>query len=203
MIQKAFKTHWSKQLRTLNQIEEIQINVRRPQDWESERFLVRNSDITPKKVTELIADEAQAGHHLGQRIFTFLDKIGDTISCYTKKKKEQAVFVKVDIVPLDWIINLDQFEGHKLLSLIPILESIDDEQLYTTHFIDAMKELAIMLNREAFNWCFLPFMLQVVTCCAYFNFIVLNENPERTIFYWLLEAIVFLTTIYFLVIEYF
>ena len=90
-----------------------------------------------------------------------------------------------------------------MLSLIPILESIDDEKLYTTPFIDAMKELAIMLNREAFNWCFLPFMLQVASSVTYFNFIALNENPDRTFFYWLLEFIVLLTTIYFLVIEFF
>ena len=56
---------------------------------------------------ELIADESLSGHHLGERLLTFFDKLGDAMKCHTKNKKEQAVFVKVDIVPLDWIINLD------------------------------------------------------------------------------------------------
>ena len=90
-----------------------------------------------------------------------------------------------------------------MLSIIPILESIDDMKLYTTPFIDALKELAIMLNREAFNWCFLPFMLQLTSSVTYFNFIALNENLNRTFFHLLLEAIVLLTTIYFVVIEFY
>ena len=82
------------------------------------------------------------------------------------------MFVKVDLVPLDWITDLEDSKGHKLLSLIPILESIEDEELYTTPFIDALKEATIMLKKEAINNCFIPFLFQLFVTVAYFSFYV-------------------------------
>ena len=40
IIQKAFKTCWSKYLRSFKQIEEIQVNVRKPKDFKAQRILV-------------------------------------------------------------------------------------------------------------------------------------------------------------------
>ena len=62
-----------------------------------------------------------------------------------------------------------------MLNLIPILESIDDEALYTTPFVDALKEATIMLKKEAFNKCFLPFVLQTMVCVVYFSFYVMSD----------------------------
>ena len=46
VIQKAFKTCWSKQLRSFKQIEELQISVRKPQDFKGHRMLIKSSDIS-------------------------------------------------------------------------------------------------------------------------------------------------------------
>ena len=88
------------------------------------------------------------------------------------------------------------------MTIIPILDAIDDEDLYTTGFVDALKESAIMLNKEAFNYCFLPFVLQVAVCVAYFSLYALSEHHERTIISMILAVLVFSTTAYFLFIEY-
>ena len=85
------------------------------------------------------------------------------------------MFVEVNLVSLDWIVSQDGSEGHKLLSLIPILESIDDEELYTTPFIDALKEATIMLKKEVINYCFIPFLLQLLVTIAFFSFYVQSE----------------------------
>ena len=71
------------------------------------------------------------------------------MKCYDKNKEMQTVAVKVDIVPLNWLSDI--------LNLLPVLESITDEDLFTTPFIEALKDVVIMLNREAFNYFFLPF----------------------------------------------
>ena len=105
-------------------------------------------------------------------------------------------------MPLDWIQDKKDSNGHKLLTIIPILDSIDDIELYITNFVDALKESAIMLNREAFNYCFLPFMIQVGVCVAYFSFYALDEHYKRTIISTILEIFVCLTTAYFLFIEF-
>ena len=119
-----------------------------------------------------------------ERFLSFLEKVGDRIRCFQKKKKEQTVFVKVDLVPLDWIVNLDGSKGHKLLSLIPILESIDDEELYTTPFVDALKAAAIILKKTAFNMCFLPFVFQMIVSVIYFSTYVMAEEQEMSLAYW-------------------
>ena len=133
---------------------------------------------------------------------SFFEKIADKLRCYSKHKKEQIVFVQVDLVPLDWIVNQDGSQGHKLLSLIPILESIDDEQLYTTPFVDALKVAAIMLKKTAFNVCFLPFILQMIVSVIFLSLYVMNEKQETSYTYWFFYTMVAITTLYFLYIEF-
>ena len=78
-----------------------------------------------------------------------------------------TVAVKVDIVPLNWL--------NEILNLIPVLESINDEGLFTTPFIEALKDIAIMLNREAFNYFFLPFIAQLGVSVTYFSLYATSE----------------------------
>ena len=134
---------------------------------------------------------------------SFIERIGDLLKCQLKQKKEQTVLVQVNLVPLDWIVNQDgSKDNHKLLSLIPLLESIDDEELYTTHFVDSLKAAAIMLKKTAFNLGFLPFTVQMIVSVLYFSFFVLSEEQEISLinrFFWVMVAI---TTLYFLYIEY-
>ena len=86
------------------------------------------------------------------------------------------MFVKVDLVPLDWIVCKSGQTCHKLLKLIPILESIDDEALYSTPFVDALKEATIILKKALFNYCFVPFVLQTVFTVIYFSFYAMSDE---------------------------
>ena len=61
------------------------------------------------------------------------------------------------MIPIDWIVT-ENSKKHRLLTLYDILGIIEDEQLYTTPFIEAMKNLALIHNKEAFNYCFIPFL---------------------------------------------
>ena len=88
----------------------------------------------------------------------------------------------------------------QLLDLIPILESIEDEKLYTTPLVEALKETAIMLNKYAFNWGFLPFLLQVIVCVLYFSEVKLNEKWAEGFTGFLAFMMLFMST-YFFVIE--
>ena len=54
MILKSFKNHWSKKYRAIANIEEIQLKVRNPQDFKGQNILVNYSDITQKKIEDLI-----------------------------------------------------------------------------------------------------------------------------------------------------
>ena len=90
--------------------------------------------------------------------------------CYGKGEHDvQTVQVKASLIPLDWIVENKKSGGHRLLSLYNILGIIDDEELYTTPFIEALKALALIHNKEAFNYCFLPFLLQIIVCNVYFS----------------------------------
>ena len=128
--------------------------------------------------------------------------IGEWLDCFAKKRTMQTIFVNVDLVPLDWILTNAKSKSHKLLDLIPIIESIDDNELYTSNFIGALKESVLMLNKEAFNWCFVPFVLQGIVSVVYFSLFTLSIVHERTFISTLLEIMVGSLTFYFLYIEY-
>ena len=63
------------------------------------------------------------------RIMQGSEWIGEKIGYYKRAKTKQLVFVQVNLVPLDWIVD-EEGADQKLLKLIPILEDIDDEQLF-------------------------------------------------------------------------
>ena len=107
--------------------------------------------------------------------------------------------MKVSVVPLHWI--KDTVESDKMLSLIPIIESINDEKLFTSPFIEVLKEIVIMLHKIAFNYCFLPFVAQLIVCVTYFSQFVMSEESDRPIRTGILAVSVVLTTTYFVLIE--
>lgn len=74
------------------------------------------------------------------------EKLGDYLKCYRKPKIKQKVFVNVDLISLDWIVEKDHVYGKKLIKLITILESIKDEELYATPFIDSLKKATMRLR---------------------------------------------------------
>ena len=87
--------------------------------------------------------------------------------------------VNASLIPLDWILEKENYSGQKLLSLYNILGLIDDEELYTTPFIEALKGLALIHNKEAFNCCFLPFLVQIIVSVVYFSVYALQNNTRE------------------------
>ena len=148
----------------------------------------------------MIEEKLSINDHWGQRLLKKIEKIAGFMSCYDKDLKMQTIGVKVYIVPLNWIN--DSEDTVKIMSLLPILETINDEKLYTTPFIEALKEVVITLNKEAFNWCFVPFLIQLINCITYFSFFVMGENSERTVVSSILELFVLVTTALFTFIEF-
>ena len=203
IILKSFQNNWSRKSRSLTKIEEILVSVRNIQDFKGQDILINYSDITKERIETEIRVHSLKNKDLGEKFMSFIERIGDLLKCQLKQKKEQTVLVQVNLVPLDWIVNQDgSKDNHKLLSLIPLLESIDDEELYTTHFVDSLKAAAIMLKKTAFNLGFLPFTVQMIVSVLYFSFFVLSEEQEISLinrFFWVMVAI---TTLYFLYIEY-
>ena len=65
------------------------------------------------------------------------------------------------------------------MDAIPLLESIDDEELYTTPFMEAIKESLTLLKETAFNFCFLPFVAQWVASLYYFTIFALVDDDEK------------------------
>ena len=84
------------------------------------------------------------------------------------------------MIPVNWLVNDQNSNKNRLLSLYDILGIIEDEQLYTTPFIEGMKELALIHNKEAFNYCFIPFFVQTIFAVIYFSNYVIDEMIERT-----------------------
>ena len=64
MVLKAFKKHWSLQLRSLKAIEEVQIkNVSNPQEWEF-RTYVSHEDLTQQEVQKYVDDQSNYKRNL-------------------------------------------------------------------------------------------------------------------------------------------
>ena len=105
MIRKVFKTHWSLALRTLSEIEEVHVSVRNKEEWQGQRILLNNCDISQSQIEELVKKEQARNYHIGEWLITKIENFGEFIGCYRKKTKEYAIFVKVDIVSLDWIVD--------------------------------------------------------------------------------------------------
>ena len=135
-----------------------------------------------------------------ERFIGLLQSFGEKLGYFKKKRKEQTLFVSVDLVPLDWVVEKDS-KTNRILNLIPILESIGDEELYTTPFIDALKAATIILKTYAFDFCFIPFIIQIATSLFYFSLYVLREDQEISWMNYLLQVIVIIMSLYFLFIE--
>lgn len=72
-------------------------------------------------------------------------------------------------MPLNWISDNGTSKVDKALDIIPILFSIDDEELYKTPFVEALKAIAIKYNIITFNRYFLGFIIQLISCVLFFS----------------------------------
>ena len=61
------------------------------------------------------------------------------------------------MISLDWLAE-EESGWKKLIELIKILESISDEELYSTPFIEALK-VQMMLRTLVIDYCVYPFSL--------------------------------------------
>ena len=112
----------------------------------------------------------------------------------------QTVRVKVDIVPLNWMRgSIDE-----ICNLIPIVHRLlVDDKMFVTPFVkETLLELVVMLNREVFNWFFLPFLVQLLFSMIYFGMFALSEKQDWKFALVVITFLVVLMNTFFLWVEY-
>ena len=165
-------------------------------------MLINTTDVTQDMIEKLLEDESQKVEHFGLKLYGFFKRIGEFINFYNKEKQMQTVRVKIDVVPLNWMRSSS--DENIICSLIPIVHQLlVDDKMFATPFVkEALLELAVLLNKEVFNWFFLPFLVQLFFTVIYFGMFALSEKQDWTFALVTITFVVVLMNTFFLWVEY-
>ena len=92
-------------------------------------------------------------------------------------------------------------KDNDFLEIIRLLDESNNQNLYTTNFVDALLEPIYILRKNVFNYVFLPFVAQSASCFIYFSFYLQHEEFEFSVTGLILQLCIVLTTIYFVYLE--
>ena len=98
----------------------------------------------------------------------------------------------------------EEEEGSKndFLQLIDTLDQAEDDSFYTTEFVEALIQQFWTLYIKVFNFVFMPFVIQTISCIIYFSYFMQMEPEESNgILFEIVRLLVYVTTLYFTYLE--
>ena len=103
----------------------------------------------------------------------------------------------------NWIFrDLEDKSTNMFLELIETLDGVDDPTLYTTEFVRALVQEFWNLYNKVFDFVFIPFIIQSLTCVIYFSYYIQLEEDHRVgCFELIIKITVYITTVYFFWLE--
>ena len=122
--------------------------------------------------------------------------------------ERQKVRVDVFMLRTNWIFREINSESkgmentNEFLNLIDTLDNVEDKSLFTTEFVEALIQQFWSLYIKVFNFVFVPFIIQTISCVIYFSQLIFIPPEETTgVTTWVIKATVIITTIYFAYLE--